>query len=244
MQQLHGFPISQLPAATGNEKMENSDLRSPRRIAREVSNERARGFGIRKHAGRLNVSPGGKRSISRRIDEDCNKLTSVSRSARGLRGSEPLNRSRSDLNITSCRRYAGKVLVCVTGSRVIANVEAHHTSGHCLTGRVRTNAAVFPRAVGWSEDRRGWKPDEIATVLAQGYRIADGKGEGKCEEINTPNSHVAKRERQSRQPSVLLTLISLISRDNISQMRKIRSYAVHLTRCTLTFPSKRIWRFP
>jgi len=52
----------------------------------------------------------GKRLISRRIDEDCNKLTSVPRSARGLRGSEPLNRSRSDLNIivsALCRQSAG-----------------------------------------------------------------------------------------------------------------------------------------
>jgi len=107
MQQLHRFPISQLPAAR-NEKMEKSDLRSPRRIAQEVT--RARGFDIRKHARHLSVSPGKKIDQQTKIDEDCNKLTSVPRSARGLRGSEPLNRSRSDLNIivsALCRQSAG-----------------------------------------------------------------------------------------------------------------------------------------
>lgn len=40
----------------------------------------------------------------------------------------------------------GKVLVCVTGSSVIANVETHHTSGHCLSARAQTIVGLFSRA--------------------------------------------------------------------------------------------------
>lgn len=44
---------------------------------------------------------------------------------------EFFHRGRSDLN-TPCQRYAGKVLVCVTGYDVIANMEVRPISNHCL----------------------------------------------------------------------------------------------------------------
>lgn len=108
-----------------------------------------------------------------RTGEDCNKLTGVSRSSSRLTRVRvsPLIDQDPNLN-TPCQRYAGKVLVCVTGSNVIANVEAHHILGHCLTARVcppckRSRPFFFPRAGRKTRGKplcAGEVPDEIVTL--------------------------------------------------------------------------------